>query len=225
MPPTIAELIQSAVDHTSAGRTQPAIDLYNRLLTDRDAGASVLEMAVCLNNLGIIYRTSGDYEAAESLYPPPPLRFERELGPWDMLIATTYTNLGVGCRALHRFNEACDCYERAFRICRQHFPDADAMAQAATIANSLGVVLRNRGALPEAEDSYQLALQLRRQLFGNDHPSVATTLTNLATLRMVSGNTSSALQLIRQAIAIRERTQGADHPDTVAARHLLARLE
>lgn len=62
------------------------------------------------------------------------------------------------------------------------------------------------------------ALQMKRQLLGEEHPDVATSLNNLAGLYSSQGRYSQAEPLYQQALEICERCLGVNHPNTVTCR-------
>ena len=57
------------------------------------------------------------------------------------------------------------------------------------------------------------ALQVAEQAVGPDHPSVATSLSNLALLYKTQGQYAQAEPLYRRALVIQEKALGPDHPD------------
>ncbi|OUL28469.1 tetratricopeptide repeat protein, partial [Nostoc sp. 106C] len=82
----------------------------------------------------------------------------------------------------------------------------------------------SQGRYSEAEPLYLQALSLKRRLLGEEHPSVATSLNNLAGLYDSQGRYSEAEPLYLQALGIRERQLGVNHPKTVNVRENLAYL-
>ena len=82
---------------------------------------------------------------------------------------------------------------------RANLPWAQAKAE-----EYLGVVARRRGNLDDAQAHAQRALALQRAL--GLEAGTATTLSNLGTLARDRGDYASALDLFRQALAIRERS-------------------
>jgi tetratricopeptide (TPR) repeat protein len=59
---------------------------------------------------------------------------------------------------------------------------------------------------------------IREQQLGADHPSVATSLNNLAGLYRAQGKYSEAEPLYLRAIQILEKVLGSEHPNTVTVR-------
>jgi tetratricopeptide (TPR) repeat protein len=73
---------------------------------------------------------------------------------------------------------------------------------------------RSQGRYSEAEPLYQEALALSKQLLGEAHPTVATSLNNLAILYYSQGRYSEAEPLYLQAISVVYQRLGENHPNT-----------
>ena len=58
------------------------------------------------------------------------------------------------------------------------------------------------------------SLDIRKRQLGDDHPSVATSLNNLALLYESQGKYSEAEDLAKQALVIYQNRLGNEHPDT-----------
>ncbi|MCA2506114.1 MAG: tetratricopeptide repeat protein [Microcystis sp. M54BS1] len=71
---------------------------------------------------------------------------------------------------------------------------------------------------------YLEALDLRKRLLGDNHPSVASSLNNLAKLYYSQGRYKEAEPLYLQALAIAEQALGENHPNTVRIRENLESL-
>jgi tetratricopeptide (TPR) repeat protein/predicted Ser/Thr protein kinase len=76
---------------------------------------------------------------------------------------------------------------------------------------------RDAGDHAAARAHYERALALREQVRGPDHPDVALSLINLATIDLAHGSATDALVRDERAYAIRERALGPEHPETAAA--------
>ena len=72
---------------------------------------------------------------------------------------------------------------------------------------------------------YKQALSLRQELLGDRHPSVATSLNNLAALYRSQGRYEEAEPLFKQALQIAEAVLGQDHPSTKTIRNNLQYLQ
>jgi CHAT domain-containing protein/Tfp pilus assembly protein PilF len=68
------------------------------------------------------------------------------------------------------------------------------------------------------------ALSIREKAFGPDHPDVAQSLTNLASVNQAQGRYTDAEPLYKRSLAIREKALGPDHPDVATTLNNLAGL-
>ncbi len=94
----------------------------------------------------------------------------------------------------------------------------------ATRLNEQVIRLYVEGRYDEAIPLAVRALAIREKSLGADHPSTATSLSNLALLYEAKGDYARAEPLYRRALAITEKVLGADHPDTSASLNNLAEL-
>ena len=83
---------------------------------------------------------------------------------------------------------------------------------------------RQQGRYEEAEPLYQEAMQLRQELLGDSHPSVASSLNNRAVLRYYQNRYDEAEVLFLQALEIFESVLGSNHPNTQNAKNSIAYL-
>jgi tetratricopeptide (TPR) repeat protein len=65
---------------------------------------------------------------------------------------------------------------------------------------------------------------MRRSFLGEDHPSVAVSLYNLARLRYSEGNSAEAEALVTQALAVQRQRLRPEHPDISDSLCLLGRI-
>jgi CHAT domain-containing protein/Tfp pilus assembly protein PilF len=68
----------------------------------------------------------------------------------------------------------------------------------------------------------QRALDIQEAALGPKHPSVATTLSNIALLSMHHGRYAYAEELLKRMLEIVEAARGTEHPEAAAARNSLA---
>ena len=80
--------------------------------------------------------------------------------------------------------------------------------------NNLAELYRSQGRYTEAEPLYREALDLRKQLLGDNHPDVAQSLNNLASLYYYQGRYEEAEPLYLEAINIFRERLGENHPHT-----------
>lgn len=95
-----------------------------------------------------------------------------------------------------------------------------------TYADSLSrwsSLLYEKGALKDAEQAAIRTAEIFRRKFG-DHPQTAQALSALAAVRLDLGDSDGAIQLRRDVLAMRRRTQGSMHADVADASYLLGSL-
>ncbi|MFM6404221.1 MAG: tetratricopeptide repeat protein, partial [Microcystis sp.] len=80
--------------------------------------------------------------------------------------------------------------------------------------NNLAYLYKSQGRYKEAEPLYLQALDLRKQLLGDNHPHVALSLNNLAGLYYYQGRYTEAEPLLVEAINIFRERLGENHPHT-----------
>ncbi|MDZ8224364.1 tetratricopeptide repeat protein, partial [Nostoc sp. ChiVER01] len=68
------------------------------------------------------------------------------------------------------------------------------------------------------------ALTMRKRLLGDEHPSVASSLNDLAALYYSQGRYTDAEPLLIQALAMRKRLLGDEHPSVASSLNNLAAL-
>lgn len=89
---------------------------------------------------------------------------------------------------------------------------------------SLGAVLGELGRFPEAEDLLNQATRTLSSATGASHPATAHGYARLSDLYRRAGNLEQSLAMQRHAFAIRERTLGQRHPETIECLLALAQL-
>ncbi len=94
----------------------------------------------------------------------------------------------------------------------------------AAVARSLAQAeaLQEQRRFVEAEKLYQEALDIRRQVLGEQHADTATACNDLAECLGAQGKYTAAEPLHRQALSIRRQILGEEHPNTAAAYNNLA---
>ncbi|MGH3428927.1 MAG: tetratricopeptide repeat protein, partial [Mycobacteriales bacterium] len=87
----------------------------------------------------------------------------------------------------------------------------------AAVTNTIGLWLTFAGAYPEAERDLRTGLEMRRRLFKDNAPDVASSLENLAILQVATHRYSEALGSARAAIGIFTHAFSADNWRTAIA--------
>jgi serine/threonine protein kinase/tetratricopeptide (TPR) repeat protein len=87
----------------------------------------------------------------------------------------------------------------------------------AAVQDTIGGTYRRLARYQEAETLFRSALDLRKQVFGEQHPQVASSLNNLALLMFDIGDYESAESLQRECLEMRRRLLGNEHPDVAGS--------
>jgi tetratricopeptide (TPR) repeat protein len=98
-------------------------------------------------------------------------------------------------------------------------PDVEAELQ-----QTIGKVYQQLGEYEKAEALHRQALALQKQVLGDEHPTVADTLDDLAQSLWKLRRLDEAETLEREALAMRRRLLGNNHPDVAASLSSLARI-
>ena len=102
-------------------------------------------------------------------------------------------------------------------------PDAIRLQEANALNRRVVALLRG-GHYNETILLAQEALRIREEVLGSEHPDVATSLNNLASLLRSQARYAEAEPLYRRALAIQEQALGPDHPDTAGSLNNLSSL-
>jgi len=94
----------------------------------------------------------------------------------------------------------------------------------ALMLNNVGLLLHDQGKHDEAESLYKQSLEIRKNIFGINHPDVATSLNNLAELYKSQGKYDEAEPLYKQSLEISKNIFGINHPDVASSLNNLAEL-
>jgi tetratricopeptide (TPR) repeat protein len=86
---------------------------------------------------------------------------------------------------------------------RKRVSDAEKEVENAVLFNEMGNVLRQRGRMKEALAAYKQAATMLEKHLGNDHPHVATAMTNMGHVYLHDGKFEKAQHLYYKALAIR----------------------
>jgi tetratricopeptide (TPR) repeat protein len=167
---TIDETFNLAAKNHQENKTDIAQELYNQVLKvdPNHLGA--------LNNLGAIFKSSGEYQKAKSSYEKA-----IELNP--NLVEAHY-NRGNIFRELKDFEKAKDCYEKVIQIDPSH-----------KNANyNLGIIFQKLGENQRAKDCYEKVIKI--------NPSHVDAYNNLGNIFLELGNHQRAKDCYEKAIEI-----------------------
>jgi tetratricopeptide (TPR) repeat protein len=94
----------------------------------------------------------------------------------------------------------------------------------ATVRETIGSTYHSLGDYPKAETHLRIALKLRNNILGAEHPDTLTSMNNLAAVLSAQGKLPEAETLYRQVREARRRALGSEHPDTLTSMNNLAAM-
>jgi len=118
-------------------------------------------------------------------------------------VAVSYNALGEIMVAQRRFPEADAAYRAALAVCERARISEEVCPRA---RNNLGMSFYRQDRLDEAKREMTQALAERRALLGNDHPTVAYSLSTLANVAVKQDDGAEAVRLSVEALAILDRS-------------------
>jgi serine/threonine-protein kinase len=195
-----------------------AFDTQLGVLGPRDRQTLETQLA-----LGSAMCWAGDYAGAEPLLRELIAVSAEVLGPVSDIRAGAMTNLAILLNERGQYNESEGLYRETIAINRR-LGDEEARKRGAIDLNNLGLVLHEQGRLAESDSVYREALVRQREIFGDVHPEIATTLYNYGQLQRTLGDYARAEEIARQVVEMDEKLIGADHPDIAYSKVSLAVL-
>ncbi len=126
------------------------------------------------------------------------------------LAAGVLNNLGLAERAAGRSGEARAAFEWALAINRSTLGPEH--LNVANNLNNLGLVAEDEQDWEQAMEHYDAAERIIRAVKGDDHPDRAFQQTNRGRVLLVVGRMAEARTELEEALMLRERQLGLDHP-------------
>lgn len=153
------------------------------------------QVAVNLNNIGIIHRRLKNYAQALDYYNRS-IKMKEELG--DRLgIAKTSNNMGVAYKNMEEYDKALEHYLKAIRI-KEELGRKESLAKS---LNNVGIILRQLEDYNKALDYYSRALRIKEEL--NDKKGRAITMNNMGIVYLHMGKYDKALEYSKKSLAMK----------------------
>jgi CHAT domain-containing protein/Flp pilus assembly protein TadD len=141
--------------------------------------------------------------------------------------ASKLTSRGVDLQRASQFRDALEPLSRAVEYYQKLYPKAThphGHPNFAASLTKLASVYDSLGEYAKAELLYEQALEIYRQVSGENHPNFAATLGNLASLYQSQGAFAKAEPLSKKALEIYRQVLGEKHPDFATSLNNLAAL-
>jgi CHAT domain-containing protein/Tfp pilus assembly protein PilF len=226
-PPDVADadkLYREAHELADHGKFSEAVPIAAKALNLREQifGPQHPEVAKSLNNLGDLYRMTGDFAKARPLLERAVAMFEKEPGIDERGLANCLNNLAVLYRESGEYTKAESLFQRAVAI-REKVLGPESAELAETLGN-FGDVYRYTGDAAKAEPLYQRAIKIFEKTSGPNDLNTAGALNALGDLYRDMGDYSKAELLLQRAIAICEKAVGPEQVYTATGVNDLARV-
>jgi tetratricopeptide (TPR) repeat protein/predicted Ser/Thr protein kinase len=197
----LARVHRGLADYEQAGRlASEAVDVLET------AGAEPLDRAESWALRADTLASQGRYREAEAAHRRALNLVEDEAPP---VRARFLNGLGLTLYSLGRLEAARSLLEEALAIRREYQPESAELAES---YNNLALLHATVDRNDLAREFYDRAIELRREVLGEDHPTTSFSLTNLASLLVQTGRAEEALPAFREALAIRRNAFGPQHP-------------
>ena len=161
----------------------------------------------------------GDYTGAETLLRRSLGILEAKLGKQHPDTATTLSNLSRVLDSQGKFGDTGS--QRAGAKPPAGSKPAAGGDEAARLAARAEAAMR-AGQFQEAETLHHQVLAIHEKALGPEHPTTATSVSNLGNVYYLQGRFAEAEKLYRRALQIREKVLGADHADVATSLNNLA---
>ena len=172
-----------------------------------------------LEAIGRAYRRQGQYDRAV-VYLEDSVRLRKDSAtPNTSNLAVTLTELAMTLVELGRFEESERSFNEAVAILREHGEERTPVA--VDLLSGLGQMELQRGNPDRAQEFLERSASLSIELFGPQHPDVASVLSNLMSIRLWKNDLAGAEKLAREAENIYRLSVPELHPDRVMAQYLL----
>lgn len=217
----------------------------------QDQGPDCPEVASVLNFIGTLLFHKEDFENA-LLFFREELRLEENLtesSSDDISVSVTCNNIGRILQELGKLNEAVHYYQRALKpkygdisqlprsakgslaavsVTKAAADSADCNSNPSsanlfsTVWYNLGLIHDKLGSHADAICAFEMSLELRKAMLGNDHPDIACLLYNIGVLQMEQQLLTDASKSFREALRIRRDSAAAGQLND---KHIVKTLE
>jgi eukaryotic-like serine/threonine-protein kinase len=209
-PHALASLELARLEHR-AGEWGVAQELYLEAQgwLEGVSGPQSIEVARIHHDRALLAHGVGRYGEADSLFTLAREMLAPGADPLELLLLDL-GHLGT----LHTLSDT-ERIERAYAriVANRSFLDDERSTTVAHAMYRLGLESIYRGDPERGERLLRGALELRRQVYGDQHSEVAATLMALATASVHLGRFDEALALSRQGVQDLRETLGPAHPD------------
>jgi tetratricopeptide (TPR) repeat protein len=213
---------EMASEHLRQGEYAEALEVFEEILRGQLArfGENHYRVGTALHNIGIVHMRRGDYTRALSVYKEAVRVRKIALDPFHPDIGASLAQLGVAYMEKDKHRKAIGAFREALKIRRTCLGNDH--PKVAKILNNIGCSLFELDELEVAMVAFEEALDIQRNLLrypADEHPvsessllSIASTQSNIASIKLYCGNFDEALVDLEEALLIQQCALGDDHP-------------
>lgn len=222
-PEFISSIIDLAVLYSKMGQYGKSEELFLEAQTMGKTvqGESSIEYSNTLNGLGILYYNLGQYDKAEKLYLQTMAIRKKEEGENNPSYAAVQNNLAVLYAKKGDYPNAEKLYRKAAETEKRKGDIPDSYTN--TLCN-LAILCSRTGRYDEATALYEEVKDIRKQVFGENHPRFAATLNEIGALYLRMGAYDKAEPILQQSLEKRKVLLGNQHLDYANTLRNLAAL-
>ena len=183
-----------------------AIEIYKK-----SDGAENPKLIKAYNDLGNIYRITGNYHAAKECFEKAIEIIEKSHFEVTAEVADVYQKMGNLLHDLGKNTIAKDYFENALNISKSIYGETD--AHVAKCYNSLAVVYVELGKYIESKECLEKALAIQKEIYGEEHGDVATSYSHLGIFHRKLENFIEAKDYFEKALMIIKKIYYPEHAD------------
>jgi CHAT domain-containing protein/tetratricopeptide (TPR) repeat protein len=202
-----------AVAYEATNRLPDAIEIYQQLLATQTGRDDTVAAVQSRKTLAYIYAATGKYNQASKFFQEA-LDAQRQIATNTALeaemlarMARIYSEQGNDSEAGRRWEQASYIYRE---LLQQAAKAGDLKAESMKWLDNLVIVERESGHYQPAIDACLRLIELRKKLFGDDHPLTSATHSDLGELYGAMGNLDLARRHLEQALAGLRGQKSAD---------------
>ena len=186
-------------------------------ITGKVLGNNHPDVAICCNNIGLVYERQRNYSSALDWYRKSLDMKQNMLGETHPSTIKTLENMGRVYFALKDYDQAQDYYSRVLSALKSaHSDDQLGLANS---CDNLGAVLYKRGDFDHSLEYLLQAVALREQLLGSGDQTTATSCTSVARVYDKLGQYSQALDYYQKAYDAMASLKGDDNPEVATLKN------
>mmetsp|Transcript_20984 Transcript_20984/g.41142 ORF Transcript_20984/g.41142 Transcript_20984/m.41142 type:complete len:769 (+) Transcript_20984:449-2755(+) len=177
-----------------------------------EPGSAIAWFGALLHRAGQLLFAAEDFAQARAFYQEALDVLRKELGSRNARVARLLSDLASCQQRLGFATEALDLAQEALPLFKSKFGNT---AETATLLRILAEVTMEVGgdsAVEQATAYYEQAIDIYREIYGEDSPRLAVALNNAAHVLLQAGDFNMAISYCEEALSIRETQLGKTHP-------------